>query len=334
MSKKAKIITAAIIVVLLALVFFFVAKFVGLSAESRMTINIHNAIKDKEALKLAEYVADFERVDRNPELEKIVYDAVEKAYKSENYEDILFMEEFMKELTTKAKYEKVAREFLKEIKRIPHNYENAKNKAYIKGYWVREDGSAYKGTVVIVAGNPQGSLTASVRTIAPNYVGYKEGDPLWSSITFGSDYRFNASILVRTKDVYFAYTPGAGMLNIDKGTITISANGEIQNWRKAEYEEIKDMKYGYDVYKGTTWVSKDNSDVTVKITDCVNNRISFEVYNKEEDVKMVINGLEIKDGQGDFDSSEAIAGTIRIKGEKLNITFTDDIYTSGDYVLQ
>ena len=337
MSKRTKIIIWSVVALILVGAIVTAAVFFSINNENETAFNVHKAIKEREAKDLALLVAKFDENERNIELEKVVSTEVEKIYKSENYEDILFCEEFLKELTTRAKhYEKGVRPFVKDLKKIPHEYPSAKNKAYMKGYWVRTDGEKYKDTVVIVAGNSEGSLTASIRTVGPNYEGYKEGDPLWSNITFGEGYRFNTGVLTRTKDVYFAYRPGSGALNIDKNTVTISVEGEIQNWKKADYEEIKNIKYGYDAYAKTSWISKDNSACTLTVTECRGDRISFEVYNADEDIKLVITNLALEKGEGDFDSNDEtmMAGTIKINGAKITINFVDETYTSGDYILQ
>ena len=335
MTKKTKIILACIAAVLLIAVGISAFKIFGINSMSKMTVNVHSALKERNVELLCTYITDFDEKERNASLEEIITKELEKIYKSEDYEGILFAESLVKNLGTKAKYVKPAQEFCSQLKKIPEEYKYAKQKAYMKGYWVREDSSIYKNTVIIVAGREE-SLSASIRTVAPNYVGYKEGDPIWSGVKMYEEYRFSADILSRTKDVYFAYQKGFGTLNIDKGTITVSVNGEIQNWRKADYEEIKEMSYGYGAYQGTKWISSDNSDVTLEITQSAANVISFEVYNKEEDVKLVISGLKLTDGQADFDGGEGegvTAGTIRIKGEKINVTFIDGVYPSGDYVL-
>ncbi len=337
MSKKTKIILAAVLAVILIVAISVAAIIFKINRESSMTFKVHKAIEERDAVTLSEYVAEFDRNERNIELENVVYNFVEKAYKSENYEDILFCEVLSKELTTQAKYySKGMRPFMKDIKKIPHEYSYAKNKAYMKGYWVRVDGSPYQNTVVIVAGNNEDSLTASIRTVGPNYEGYKEGDPLWSNVVFGDGFRFNAGVLTRTKDVYFAYRPASGVLNIDKGTLTVSVEGEIQNWRKAEYDEIKEMTYDYRAYKGSKWISKDNSDVTLEIKDTSDNSISFEVYNEKEDVRLIISNLALEGGVAEFEKGDGtlISGTIRINGAKVQLTFDDDAYTSGDYILQ
>ncbi len=333
MTKKTKIILTAVIAALLIAVLSLVVVFTAINSENKIAKELRTAFEERDEVSACLLISDFNEKERKPALEKIVTTEIEKVYKSEDYEGILFAEKLVAGLNLEGKSRKPVREFCEELKKIPEKYKNAREKAYMKGYWVREDGSIYKNMVVIVAGSPEG-LAAKIRTVGTNYEGYQAGDPIWSSIVFTDGYKFSVDVLNRTKEVYFSYKKGFGTVDTYKGVITISVDGQIQNWRKADYEEIKEMSYDYRSYKGSKWVCKENSAVTLEIKESIGSKISFEVYDSEEDVRLIINNLSLYEGQADFDDGETTAGTIRLLGKTVNMTFTNDAFPSGDYVLQ